>query len=722
MKRHGIVIIFSMALLIALNSLTFASDLIPQDWLPGDCIPQFATPLPLFGPGYNAALPRVDAGMHPRLTVTMKEAQEQVLPTFTPAAGCPPVNIQPTRVWAYETSDTKTGKILGPAHWPAVTLDVDRYTPTTVTWVNTLPSFNPLNPTGPGMVQGLISVDQTIHWADPNMMGCLMMNPPVDCVADPTNPCCSPFIGPPPGVGHMHGGETPSKFDGGPYAWFTSDGKKGPGYKTLDSPGPGKAIYFYDNNQEPGTVWVHDHALGATRTNVYSGLAVFYLIRDPSTEPKKLPEGAYEIEMALQDRQFDTNGQLFYPDGSGNTISNINGPPPNPSVHPLWIPEFIGDVAIVNGAPWPYLNVEPRRYRFRLLDGSNARFYNLSFGAAPVYVIGSDDNYINAPVRVGTVFIAPGERADVIVDFTGLAGQTITVTNDAPIPYPDGAMPGVDQPSMANIMQFQVTLPLVGKKDKSCDPAAGGCTRPKPIPRLTDTKGHFAPGVVVSKIRQLVLKEVAGAGGPLEVLVNNTSFDGLMSPSIAAIFKKDGVSELPQVGSTELWEIINLTIDAHPMHTHLAQFQILNRQAFNRDGYIAAYNEAFGTGSVPLPPGCTAGEYCAGYGPPLPYNVLNADVALGGNPALSPFLDNVNAPAVPPNAWESGWKDTAKVGPGQVMRILVRFAPTDTPIRKAKAGVNLYPFDPTVGLGYVWHCHIVDHEDNDMMRPFKVVW
>jgi len=667
----------------------------------------------------------VNARAHPRLTVKMKEINQQVLPpggTDTCALG---VTFGTTRVWAYEVSDTLTKNVLGPANWPAVTVENRRGTPTRMKYVNELPKFgDPIIINGnltTALVQGLITVDQALHWANPLGLNC--MNRMVDCTLTPNDPCCHAFTSAPPAVVHLHGGEVPSAFDGGPEAWFTLDGKTGSAFRTLDSPGPGRAIYQYLNSQEPGTLWFHDHALGATRTNVYSGLAAFYFIRAPNKEPANLPSGPYEIEMAIQDRQFDTNSQLFFPDGSDLNCGTgtpadpcLNGPPPNPDMHPFWIPEFVGDVAIVNGAPWPYLNVEPRRYRFRLLDGSNARFYNLSFGSAPVYVIGADDNYLDAPVPVSTVFIAPGERADVIVDFTNLAGQTVTVTNDAPIPFPAGLIPGVDQPSMANIMQFQVSATAV--TDTSCDPATQ-CTRPIPMVRLTDGLGTIAPGVNIRRVRQLVLKEVQGPGGPIEVLVNNTKWDGLRSPSIAAIFPSDGVSELPRVGSTELWEIINLTMDAHPMHTHLTQFQILNREGFSEDpvtGYPAAWEAAF-PAATSFSPLCTGGVFCPEYGPPLPYNVPNADGAIGGNPAISTYL--LGNPT-PPASEESGWKDTAKALPGQVLRILVRWAPTSTPVSQARPRLNLYPFDPTRGPGYVWHCHIVDHEDNEMMRPYKV--
>jgi spore coat protein A, manganese oxidase len=733
-----------------------ASVMVPQTALPGDCIPKFVVALPVFGPA--GITPRVDTLKHPLLNVKMKEVEQAVLPdpakTSYPKGACPPLNYQNTRVWAYETSDELTGKILGMASWPAVTLEATRFVPTLVKYENELPAFNFSNIRGsrfsPGLVQGILTTDQTIHWADPNgVMQYCMMNA-VDCTKpqNSDNPCCQPFVGRPPTVPHLHGAEIPSQFDGGPTAWFTADGKKGATYGTLGHPGEGQATYLYGNTQEPGTLWFHDHALGATRTNVYSGLAAFYLIRDPEREPKSLPSGPYEIEMVIQDRQFDTNSQLFFPDGSGANpdTSDLNGPPTNPDLHPFWIPEFIGDVALVNGAPWPYLKVEPRRYRLRLLNGSNARVYRMSFGGAPVYQIASDDSYLNAPVPIKQVFIAPGERADVIVDFTRLAGQKIVVSNDAPVPFPGGLVPGTDQPGMANIMQFQVSRNPV--QDTSCNPAAGQCKRPVPVLRLTDGKGNIAAGVKIDKVRQLVLKEHEGPGGPVEVLLNNTRWDGASAPNVASSFP-DGISEQPRVGSTELWEIVNLTEDAHPIHTHLVQFEILNRQSFDTDGqitgigqgYIGVDNEdpatsipgawarAFGS---PLPQQCDGLDQlnpCPGYGPPLPYllgsrttNLTNGQKnvpVVGGNPDVTPYLlDDASAP--PPE--ESGLKDTAKASPGQVMRIVMRWAPTSAPIipNKSLAGINLYPFDPTSGPGYVWHCHILDHEDNEMMRPYKV--
>ena len=448
-----------------------------------------------------------------------------------------------------------------------MTVDAQRYKPVQITYVNQLPSFGQTNAQGlTGMVQGLVTTDTSIHWANP-----LMDTGPMNCFPLPlTGPCVTPYGGPVPASVHLHGGETFSNYDGGHEQWFTPNGLFGKDYKTQGAQIAGQAVYYYDNFQEPGTLWFHDHALGATRTNVFSGLEAFYFIRSPGHEPKNLPKGPYEIELAVQDRQFDITGQLYFPDGSGDPNSNLNGTPPNPNLHAFWIPEFIGDVVVVNGAPWPYLQVEPRRYRFRLLDGSNARMYDLHFGNAPIYVIGKDGNYLQDPVPVSHIFFAPGQRYDVIVDFTGLQGQNITVTNTANCTYPVGLTPGSPgQEGIGEVMQFQVTRPLRGT-DNSCNPALGGCGRPNghDLIMLTDGMGNLKPTVKVDKLRQLILKEAEGfigttQTGPEEVLVNNTKWDGLMSPGIAPQFPTDGVSELPEVGATEVWEIINLTMDAH---------------------------------------------------------------------------------------------------------------------------------------------------------------
>jgi spore coat protein A, manganese oxidase len=655
--------------------------------LPGSDIPQYVEPLPTF------AGARVSAA---NITVSIEEFQQLVLPASIYSALPAPFS-HGTYVWGYQVGDS-------PPHYPGFTIEAQHGTPTTVSYLNNLP----LQP----QLQQYLTIDQTLHWADPlKEMGSF-----------------SPYAGPPPIVTHLHGGEVPSDFDGNPESWFTpGQGKTGPGFTT--------SVYDYPNGQEAATLWFHDHALGITRINVYAGLAAFYLIRDaydtgiPGTG-LDLPSGKYEVELAIQDHQFDTKGQLFFPAGEA---AGLNGTPPNPETHSFWIPEFFGDAITVNGKTWPFLSVEPRRYRFRILNFCNARFLALQIARSSsvrpgpaMWQIGSDGGLLDRPValsghgkgRDGSLLLAPAERADIIIDFAGFADETLLLLNTANAPYPGGDPP--DPQTNGQVMQFRVDLPRQGE-DTSFDPAAhgaslrGGQHQPPAIVRLTKPEtGEIAPGVTISRRRQLILIEVEGDGGPLEVLVNNTKWDGRRENSGDPIpgFKPDGrgnwVSELPQIGSTELWEIINLTEDAHPMHLHLVQFQLLNRQKVDADGYTDAYSTVF--------PG---GNFVAGYGPPRDYNTPNADFAVGGNPAVSPFLQGLPRS---PDPGEQGWKDTIRSFPGEVTRIVVRWAPLDVRVHSANAGVNLYPFDPTLGPGYVWHCHILDHEDNDMMRPYSPTW
>ena len=746
----------------------------PQTKLNGDCLPKYAVSLPVFGP--SGSIPRVNAASHPNLTVTMKEINQSVLPQGS-FAGCGAgVTLGETRVWAYQTTDSDTGAMLGPAHWPAVTIVAQRGTTTRAQYVNQLPSFNPSNPSGPGLVQGLLPFDQTVHWADPLQGGCGMQMtysqsshsttasghdkwmdfpnfklpeaahlrqasysipslkpssmPPSRPMGHPkssstardtaSDPCKQPYYGPVPATVHLHGAELAAAFDGDPESWFTPNGLKGSDYHTIGNPGPGQAIYEYPNSQEAGTLWFHDHSLGNTRLNVYAGLAGFYFIKDPDREPQGYPSGPYEIEMAIQDRSFDTNGQLYFPQQL------------EVDSHPFWAPIFEGDVATVNGAAFPYLNVEPRRYRFHLLNGNNHRPYQFVFGGAPVYLIGSDDNYFDQPILLPTtdgvayLSLLPGERTDIIIDFSKFAGQKIELTNIA----------GGTYFPLKQIMQFQVGSTLK-TPETSCDPTSpdmstGLCARQRPLVRLTDGKGNVLPGVKVDRVRQMVFYDyvVPGNGHAADVkeYVNNTTWNGQESPNIAYSFPSDGISELPRVGSIEEWDIAYLStmkMADHPVHLHLSQFQVLNRQTFNATTYLQAWNAEFGNPknkdtTAPLPASCSkgAGNYCPDYGPPLNYLIPNSDGALGGNLG---FKDYVSGDIMAPDAWESGWKDTARLDSNQVIRILVRWTPSDIPVTPSQsyAGTNFYEFDPTLGY-YVWHCHILNHEDNEMMRPYRV--
>src|SRR5262249_2251796 len=298
-------------------------------------------------------------------------------------------------------------------------------------------------------------------------------------------------------------------------------------------------IYTYPNGQEATTLWFHDHVLGMTRLNIYAGLAGFYLIRDPydtgiAGTGLNLPAEPYEIELCVQDRQFDTNGQWFFPSG---IPAGVKGTPPNPEIHRFCIPEFFGDAMVVNGKTWPYLNVEPRRYRFRLLNGCNSRFLELRLADSSsdrpgpaFWQIGTDGGLLDRPVALNDprardalrLFLPPAARADLIIDFAGLEGRTFTLRNSANAPYPSGDAPKLN--TSGQVMQFWVNLPLRGI-DSSFDPALpratlrGGKDQPPAIVRLTLPElGVIAPAVTISKRRQLILNEVEGKGGPIEVL------------------------------------------------------------------------------------------------------------------------------------------------------------------------------------------------------------
>lgn len=715
-RRNWFWISFLTAVLVVggLQASALASYQITQVPLAGAAVTKYQTVLPTFVGA------RVSAGS--ALDISYNEFQQKVLPDAFYAAlpntlnPFPGITFNPqdgTYVWGYKVGAAQP-------LYPGFTVEAQRGTATTVTYTNNLGTAMSYP-----ILQRYLTVDQTIHWANP-------LNRSMD---DPDR--WFPYSGPQAVVPHLHGGEVRSDSDGGPDSWWTPGGEgskdsplaagaiRGPGYYTN--------VLSYPNSQEATTIWFHDHTLGETRLNVYAGLAAFWFIRDQydtgiAGTGLNLPAGPQEIEVVFQDRQFDTNGQWFFPDGHP-PAAGLNGDPTNPEIHPFWNPEFFGDVIVVNGRSWPYFPVEPRRYRLRLLNGSNARFYQINLqnnanipptAGPPIYVIGTDGGLLDAPAITSStptdsLIIAPGERYDVIIDFAGFDNQNLTIMNTANAPFPGGDPP--NPATTTELMQFQVTLPLVGT-DTSFDPAdagatlRGGAEQPPAIIRLADGAGGINPEVKINQKRQLILREVMGPGGPVEVLLNNTKWSGLQEMSTTPVpgslkVGANYLTELPQVGSTEEWEIINTTGDAHPIHLHLVQFQLINRQDYDDVGYVAAYDAAFVGGM---------GMAVDGYGPPYYYNTPNADGAIGGNPAVSPFL--TPGTVTPPLAHEAGWKDTVIMYPAQVTRIIVRWAPLDLAVGAVKPGQDLYPFDATYGPGYVWHCHILDHEDNEMMRPY----
>ena len=453
---------------------------------------------------------------------------------------------------------------------------------------------------------------------------------------------------------HLHGGNTLPEHDGGPEDFFGFEDDH---------------VYEYGNTQDAAGLWYHDHALALTRLNVYAGLAGGYLIRDtPETgidtgDGTLLPAGDHEIPLVIQDKSFNDDGSLSYP--------------------PEWEPEFFGDTAVVNGVVFPYLSVDRGVYRFRVVNGSNARFYRLAFkvkatGAQlPFLQIGTDGGLLNAPVPLATLLLAPGERADLLVDFRGLpAGSLVDLTNNAVAPFPSGARPfhkgGAPLPQ---IMQFRVTA-TTGWAPPHGVPLRSMDLRPiTPIQPLDPAKA--------ARTRTRSLVEIMGAGGPRMALLDNRAFHG----------SDAGLDEPVRPDTSEIWELVNTTEDAHPIHLHLVQFLVLDRQPVDTAGYLEAAGYEVGpegwlvegTGSYPAPP-------------------------------VTPYL--LGRAAQPPAANERGWKDTVVAPPGMVTRILVPFG-EDAGAGLPVAARKVYVPGPEDN-DYVWHCHILEHEENDMMQYYKI--
>lgn len=549
-----------------------------------------------------------------------------------------PKGFPKTKVYGYGgvTVDQATGKTQYTISSPGPTFEARRGTPVDVKWRNRIRGKH------------LFAVDPTLHWANPNHMP---MDPPKPW--PPFPPGFPEAQSPVPTVTHLHGGEVPSDSDGHPDAWFTYDKKYGPAYVSQE--------YHYPNEQEATTLWYHDHALGMTRLNVYAGLAGFYLLRDGRktrhqrhyTEGRlTLPQGKYEIPLVIQDKLFNTDGSLLFND-TGLA----------PDVHPYWVPGLIGDTIVVNGKVWPNLDVDRCQYRFRILNGSNTRFYNFFLSNGMEFTqIGSDGGLLNKPVKLTSLLIAPSERADILVDFSEIApGTTIRLLNDARTPYPFGTPPNPD--TVGQILQF--TVPL-----DTPEPV-----KPQELPKRLNCIQTLAPN---TSERILTLNDIVGPTGPTVMLLNGQMWSAQ-------------VTENPRVGSTEDWVIVGMTAGAHPIHIHLIQFQVLNRQNYKVAEYSAKWREV--NGPLPL------------HHPPITI-------------PLEPYLLDL---PIPPEENEKGWKDTIIVNPGQVTRIRIRFAPQGVPNCQVEPGDNYFPFSPYEGPGYVWHCHLLDHEDNEMMRPLKLM-
>jgi spore coat protein A len=384
-------------------------------------------------------------------------------------------------------------------------------------------------------------------------------------------------------VVHLHGGRTPAASDGYPEEWTV----------------PGKSqICHYPSLQHAATLFYHDHTMGINRLNSYAGMLGFCILRDPREDSLSLPTGRYDIPILITDRTLRADGQLDYP------VSDKAGE--------VWVPEVFGNAILANGRVLPYLDVEPTLYRFRLMNGSNGRFYRLSLANhSEFHAIASDQGLLSAPVPLHRVTLGPAERADILIDFSSLAGQRTELISDS-----------------FQIMQFRV----VPAKDSKAAPAIIPATL-HPIDRIPESSAV--------KTRRLTLDELMNdIQHSMGMLLNNTPWH---SP----------VTEKPVLGTTEIWELVNLTDDSHPIHLHLVRFQILDRRPFDTFEYQSKGTFRF------------------------------------------------FSPTRPPAPEEMGWNDTVRADPAMVTRIIV-------------------PFDGYPGR-YVWHCHILEHEDNEMMRPFEVL-
>jgi len=457
-----------------------------------------------------------------------------------------------TTVWGYNGT------------YPGPTFEVAKDIPIKVKWENNLPK------------EHLLPVDHTLHGT--------MDTPDVRTVV------------------HLHGANVDADSDGHPEAWFTHDYRI-VGHKFT------REVYEYTNHQAGCTMWYHDHAMGITRLNVYSGLAGFYLIRDFLEERLNLPKDYYEIPILIQDKTFNEDGSLFYPNNATPPVDN-----PVPSTPSF----FFGNTIVVNGKLWPYLEVEPRKYRFRILNGSNLRPYELKLSNEGIFhQIGTDLGLLHHSVDISSFILEPAERIDLIIDFSEHKGQEITLLNNSAL---------APTPGSEVIMKF-----IVGKKLKYPDTST--------IPTELMPFHKLEPTLAI-KERTLHLDETTDHYGRALHLLNNKMWD-------------DPATETPKLDTIEIWHLVNHFTFPHPIHLHLVHFEILGRKPFTEKDFDENGNYKFELKE------------------------------------LTPPLD-----------FEKGPKDVVRTEPGQVTSIIMHF--------KEHYG------------DYVWHCHILEHEDNDMMRPLRV--
>ena len=695
-------------------------------------------------------------------------------------------------------------------NYPAYTVEVEKSEATdskavSVDWINDLVVDPwPGGTDNRNFLTHLVPVDRTLHWANPEMLPCVdettaatgNSSRATDCrpapFANPLATLHAPYDGPVPVVVHVHGAHVGPESDGYPEAWWLpkdvagADGYAKTGFMANKFGGTnttnGVGSFMYPNDQPSTTLWYHDHSLGMTRNNVYAGPAGFWLIRAagggedgvgaatvlPSPAPvagEDLVEtnvaGRHkyrEIPIVIQDRSFYPDGSLFYPDNraffEGITPDQIDIPyygeaSPNgetSDIAPLWNPEAFFNVMVVNGVAWPELEVAPAIYRFRLLNGSNSRFINLSLqqlgkngrvvSEVPFYQIGAEQSVLPQVVRIETGFatplpgdgsnisakhptcvnkngkprdgcvvaaaaafpeqanlIGPAERADVLVDFRDFGdGDIIRMINTGP-DAPFGGFPDVpaDPATTGQVMQFRVNATLMG--EGATDPLlADGTPNPNAatapwdvsltLPEIDDPALQAAKPCPGAGCRDLALLEeestrVCASVDP----AGNVSYDGNAIPDGGECFDKDSgdlVAAMPfgpqaavlgtNGASGPVAQLWSEQIEQMPTVGSTETWEMWNHSADAHPMHMHL----------------------------VKFKVIDRE-------AFTTLDDGTVVPSgapVPAAAHEAGWKDTVIAYPGEVTRVNATFDLT--------------------GL-YVWHCHIVEHEDNEMMVPYCVM-
>ncbi len=775
-------------------------------------------------------------------------------PIFTPIWGVGQINKGGTLGITLPATASDWSQNQYIASWPSISIRGTKGRPVVVKWVNEFPNSHVLCP-HPEAADWPCAIDRTFMGVKATIDPAVARSQLTGVLPEGVTQFGSPQQPDNSWVTHLHGGEIPPSTDGFAMKWFGNavtagmynDGAKdrliSPSFENpsgieLHRPAGNSDTYTYPMVQEEATIWFHDHTLGKTHHNVIAGPAGFFPVKEPAKhggitaglasgvcppgvtgctteyswlDPVTEPRGAlgipvYDQFYAIQDRAFNDDGSINFSNGLGQPValpgpgltSVTNGV--NPQVHPTWVPEYFGDVALVNGVAWPKKTVEPGWYRIRLVNGSDSRCYTIGFqqsavypapGAAvsyntPFYVIANDQGYLQAPVLApkNKFDMCPGERYELLVNFgsaiKAAAAGKVWMVNSAKAPFPAGIAPqGGFAPDLNVIMAFFVD-PNAGPGIKSCgetvkigkvtspiapasltwnpDPAAmaanlatgftvpAGYVAPKGLyanvcmPAIPSTQVDpsfaaadlalrtplqasataltFSPGTIV---RQVYLNEkVDGVTAtPLGMQLNGVPFE----------YK---VTETPKINTKEVWQFINLTVDAHPMHPHLVRHLVVARQKFN----VGAF-KAMLCGSTTCQPG------------PAPGNEMQVVPNVNGTNLAGVSFYGANLPVyVTTASEEGGFKDAVQAPPGFVTTIVADWSPrwtatTGTAIATAPgtAGCPFVPgtattpgayacagataasfvYEPVTSGPYVWHCHINSHEDSEMMRTSLVV-